>query len=317
MDLTFEVLKTGTFNDSNGNPVTFTEDKLQEIADKYQPDNHEAPLVIGHPDQVPRTGDPAFGWVQKLERKGASLFASAKQVSKNLIDMIKQGSYKKVSVALNNDNTLHHIGFLGAVPPAVAGLNPITFSESELNLGTIIAETINMEKTDEVQNESNTPAEDGSNTENESGSEKKESDIEKPETENTVSPDRQEITELQDKIAALLNEIEDLKKAALPPDGSTLEKEQKAFSDFITEAKNKGNITPAQAETFLKLTEDFKSADLRQFAEQPGKFFEVVRKIVEQNTVRLNQPANYKQVSVNNKSSIETARAVIARQMNQ
>jgi hypothetical protein len=45
--------------------------------------------------------------------------------------MVKDGKYKNVSIYLNPDNTLRHIGFLGAVPPAVQGLKPVQFAEGD------------------------------------------------------------------------------------------------------------------------------------------------------------------------------------------
>lgn len=70
--------------------------------------------------------------------KPDGLYAVPKQVNGEFADMVAQGAYKKVSAAFfmpttpNNPTPgvlyLRHIGFLGAVPPAIKGLKPIEFS---------------------------------------------------------------------------------------------------------------------------------------------------------------------------------------------
>jgi hypothetical protein len=45
--------------------------------------------------------------------------------------MVKQGMYKKRSIALYPDLTMRHIGFLGGMPPAVKGLADIKFGEED------------------------------------------------------------------------------------------------------------------------------------------------------------------------------------------
>ncbi|MFN7066141.1 MAG: hypothetical protein ACK4OF_08350, partial [Aquificaceae bacterium] len=88
---------------------------------------HEAPVVIGHP----KDNSPAYGWVEALERRGESLWAKIKPTVQEFVDWVKQGLYKKVSISLYPDLTLRHVGFLGAVPPAIKGLSPVQFSEGE------------------------------------------------------------------------------------------------------------------------------------------------------------------------------------------
>ncbi len=43
--------------------------------------------------------------------------------------MVKSGAFRNRSVAINPDMTLRHVGFLGAVPPAVKGLKPVQFRD--------------------------------------------------------------------------------------------------------------------------------------------------------------------------------------------
>lgn len=131
------ILKTGTFTPKQGGKVSFSEEILSSIASNYDPAKYEAPLVIGHPSQE----DRAWGWVEAIEETDNGIYAIPKQVNASFNELVEEGAYKKVSVELytpnakNNPNhgeySLKHIGFLGAQPPAVKGLDPISFSEDE------------------------------------------------------------------------------------------------------------------------------------------------------------------------------------------
>ncbi|MBI5726921.1 MAG: hypothetical protein HY965_03645 [Ignavibacteriales bacterium] len=310
MDLSFEVLKTGDFTDTSGKQVSFTEDTLQQIADSYDPNKHEAPLVIGHPETVPQNGEPAYGWIQTLSRTGDRLIAHAKQVIPEMLEMIKTGLYKKVSVGLNKDNTLHHVGLLGAEPPAVQGLKPITFSESGQDLTTIETES----PIPDLQLSPSLPdsaKQAGFGKEGGSRSETGESEI--VATESTEKAE--ELQSLKSQIKSLQEEIHVLTTNQKAPDTSVLAQEAHSFSAFIDDALNKGRLTPAQAELFKGLTESFKNPDIRTFAESPGSFFTVARKLVTSNESRLLRPANYNPSNKQGVSAFETARSAIANKM--
>jgi len=122
-----EVFKTGTHTDAAGKVKNWTEEDLDQIVQKYNPAEHEAPIVIGHP----KDNAPAFGWVEGLKREGKVLLAKLKQVVPEFADMVKKGLFKKRSISLYPDLTLRHIGFLGAMPPAVKGLSDIAFKEDD------------------------------------------------------------------------------------------------------------------------------------------------------------------------------------------
>ena len=127
MDL-IEIFKAGTHTDSSGNTREWTDKDLQEIASLYDPANHEAPIVIGHPD----TDSPAYGWVESLKAEGGKLLAKLKDVAPEFKDRFKRGLYKQVSIALYPDLGLRHIGFLGATPPAVKGLKQAIFGDEQI-----------------------------------------------------------------------------------------------------------------------------------------------------------------------------------------
>jgi len=127
-----EVFKSGQHQDSSGKTNVFKDETLDKIADMYnrkvkESSSFEAPLVKGHP----KTDAPAYGWIQKLKRKGNTLMARLKDVSPDLINEVKKGMYKKVSIALYPDFMLRHVGLLGAMPPAVKGLKNVSFNSDE------------------------------------------------------------------------------------------------------------------------------------------------------------------------------------------
>lgn len=122
-----EIFKTGKHTDSQGNEREWNEKDLDTIVSKYNPSEHEAPVVIGHP-----TNDaPAYGWVEALKRDGSTLYAKVKQLVPEFVNAVKAGMYKKRSISLYPDLSLKHIGFLGAAPPAIKGLADVKFSAGD------------------------------------------------------------------------------------------------------------------------------------------------------------------------------------------
>lgn len=122
-----EIFKTGTHMDSQGRERTWTTADLDKMANSYDPARHEAPVVVGHP----KSNDPAYGWVEKIKRAGTVLLAKLKQVEPAFSGMVRDGRFKKRSISVFPDGSLRHVGFLGAAPPAVAGLKDIAFAEGE------------------------------------------------------------------------------------------------------------------------------------------------------------------------------------------
>jgi hypothetical protein len=120
----FEIFRTGTWTDAAGNTREWTTADLDTIITNYNPEDEEAPLVIGHPE----TDSPAYGWAEGIKRVGEVLFAKGKDVVSEFEDMVKQGLFKKRSIRLSPDGTrLLHVGFLGAAAPAVSGLTNVNF----------------------------------------------------------------------------------------------------------------------------------------------------------------------------------------------
>lgn len=116
-----EILKTGTFTDAHGTEVTFTEQDLQTIAERHGPDWYEAPIVLGHP----KDNHPAYGWVDRLTVSGGRLLAKFRDVDSRFARWFREGKFRKKSVRVLRDAKgwfLAHVGYLGAMLPAVPGM---------------------------------------------------------------------------------------------------------------------------------------------------------------------------------------------------
>jgi len=120
-----QVFRTGKHIDASGQEKEWGKGDLDRIVYSYNPQGHEAPVVIGHPEE----NAPAYGWVEALKREGEVLYAKLKNLVPEFVDMVKRGLFKKRSISLYPDLTLRHIGFLGAMPPAIKGLADIKFRE--------------------------------------------------------------------------------------------------------------------------------------------------------------------------------------------
>lgn len=132
-----ELIKPGTYTAMNGRSVTFGEAELAASAAAYDPALHEAPLVVGHPTD----NAPAYGWVKRVDFSDGSYQAEPDQVDAAFAELVAAGRFKKISAsfylpeAANNPKPgvyyLRHVGFLGAMPPAVKGLKAVSFGEEE------------------------------------------------------------------------------------------------------------------------------------------------------------------------------------------
>ena len=135
-----EMFRAGPQISSTGQKLMFTEKDLDQVVGTYAPDQHEAPLIIGH-DQT--DGTPALGWVKNLWRKGKALWGNV-ELTPKAEKLIRDGVFKKVSSSFylpeaeTNPHpgklALRHLGLVSI--PAVKGLT--AFSEGELNNEKII-----------------------------------------------------------------------------------------------------------------------------------------------------------------------------------
>lgn len=129
------IFRAGSHTAMQGQTIAFGEADLAASAAAYDPAKHEAPIVVGHP----AADAPAFGWVQSLAAEGGDLNAMPRQVDPAFAEAVSKGRFKKVSASFYQPDSQHnpvpgvyylrHVGFLGAQPPAVKGLNPVQFAD--------------------------------------------------------------------------------------------------------------------------------------------------------------------------------------------
>ncbi len=134
------IFRAGNHIANNGTKVSVSESEITDMAEAYDPMVHEAPIVIGHP----KNNDPAYGWISGLKAEGGDLFAETRQVNPEFAEMVRGGSFKKVSASVympaartnpkRGKYYLRHLGFLGAVAPSVKGLKSAEFSDDSDNV---------------------------------------------------------------------------------------------------------------------------------------------------------------------------------------
>jgi len=76
----------------------FTNEDLRQIADNYDKDFCEAPVWIGHPDQDEEP--EALAWIDRLIAEGDKLYCKFSYVSEQLVYMLNNKRFKRVSVEL-------------------------------------------------------------------------------------------------------------------------------------------------------------------------------------------------------------------------
>ncbi|AFL75486.1 hypothetical protein Thivi_3632 [Thiocystis violascens DSM 198] len=123
-----EIFRPGCHVDMSGRSVCFSATDVQAMASAYRPSISRAPLVIGHPE----TNRPAYGSVASLFVREGRLYAQPGGVDSAFAQAVNAGRYKKVSASFYPPGAdanpvpgafyLRHLGFLGAVPPAVKGM---------------------------------------------------------------------------------------------------------------------------------------------------------------------------------------------------
>lgn len=142
-----EIFRAGTHTDDAGVVHNFSAADVAGMVSSYDPALREAPLTVGHPAH----NLPAYGWVKGLALNGAgNLAMDTHQVQPQFAEMVDAKMFKKRSASFyppqhsNNPKPgnwyLRHVAFLGAQPPAIAGLadfaegdatGTVSFSESD------------------------------------------------------------------------------------------------------------------------------------------------------------------------------------------
>ncbi|MGZ8236340.1 MAG: hypothetical protein ACXWTY_00520 [Methylobacter sp.] len=126
-----ELFEAGARTDSAGRTATWTTDDLDQIIANHSAAT-AAPIVIGHPKDD--ASSFAYGWTEQLKRSGTTLLGKFTQVDPGFEQLIKDGKLKNRSIRILKGAKgfkLGHVGWLGATPPAVDGLQPVQFASAD------------------------------------------------------------------------------------------------------------------------------------------------------------------------------------------
>ncbi|MCB8748326.1 hypothetical protein LHU53_15605 [Rhodoferax sp. U2-2l] len=131
-----EIFRAGRHTDDSGAVHEFSPADVAGMASSYDPALREAPLTVGHPaDNL-----PAYGWVKGVAvNADGRLAMDTRDVHPQFAEMVQARRFPKRSASFyppqhpNNPKPGHwylrHVAFLGAQPPAIAGLRDISFAE--------------------------------------------------------------------------------------------------------------------------------------------------------------------------------------------
>lgn len=126
-----QLAKTGTHND-----ITISLQDLTDCVGNFNP-NDRVPVIKGHDSAFWSDSLPADGWVNRVWLDGEYLIGDV-ELSEELQTAWDNGEYQNWSVGLSYDESkrqwyLHHLAFLGAVPPKIKGLQVIEMSDNKNN----------------------------------------------------------------------------------------------------------------------------------------------------------------------------------------
>ena len=156
------MFRQGTQVSSSGEEITYTAEDLQQMADTYNTEVHEAPITIGHEaDQawdrpLSRKSQLSNGWlVGAYLGDDGSLYGDI-EVDDGVYDAIKTKKLKKRSIGLYNPDSnanpnkgqwsIRHLALLGSEPPAVKGLKDITIYSEGVVEGLVYSEVEHIEE---------------------------------------------------------------------------------------------------------------------------------------------------------------------------
>ena len=125
----FSIFMGGEQVDSKGTKRVWSETELDEIVNNTQKRINRdlfsgAPLVVGHP----KTDSPAYGWTSEIKRVRNTILIKGSKLHAAFAKGFKKGQWpnRSIRIAKGKDGLyLRHIGFLGAVPPAIEGMNSV------------------------------------------------------------------------------------------------------------------------------------------------------------------------------------------------
>jgi hypothetical protein len=112
----------------NHNGVVITPEDILSMAENFTP---QVPVTIGHESD---DSMPAFGWVTAVEVSAdGTVLLGEIELGAELAEAFAEGRYKNWSIgaARNEEDSLylHHVAFLGAVPPMIKDLKLISMGD--------------------------------------------------------------------------------------------------------------------------------------------------------------------------------------------
>ena len=230
-----EIMKVGKQTAMDGREIAFTPEVLNEIASVYDATLSESPLVIGHPTLTA----PAYGWVKEASFEGDTLYAHVGEVEAAFAEAVNEGRYKKRSVSIFLPDTpgnpkpghyyLNHVGFLGAVPPAVKGLADVKFSANDGGEHAALDFAFDVEATN-PPNKENTM----------------DKDKEKGAAENAAAEAAKREADFAAREAALAAREAEVKKAEAERAKAEKDAEIKQAADFCDQLIKEGKLLPAK-----------------------------------------------------------------------
>ncbi len=230
-----EIMKVGKQTAMDGREIAFTPEILNEIASVYDAVLFESPLVIGHPTLTA----PAYGWVKEASFEGDTLYAHVGEVEAAFAEAVNEGRYKKRSASIFLPDTpgnpkpghyyLNHVGFLGAVPPAVKGLADVKFSANDGGEHAALDFAFDVEATN-PPNKENTM----------------DKDKEKEAAENAAAEAAKREADFAAREAALAAREAEVKKAEAERAKAEKDAEIKQAADFCDQLIKEGKLLPAK-----------------------------------------------------------------------
>lgn len=203
------IFKTGYHTDSQGNKRYWSIEDLNKIVKQFETVHKDAPICIGHP----KSSTPAYGWIDKVVRKGDNLYCTFKNVQKEFWEACKKGLFKNRSISLDKDFNIRHLAFLGAQAPAIKGLEQFCFSDDENYLCFDFSDYSDIEL-----------------------SQRKEKRVEEKKLQGLLD-------EKNSEIESLKKSLEEMKKS----------QKIKEFEDFCDAAIKEGNILPRHRESVINI----------------------------------------------------------------
>lgn len=274
----FTCFRTGVWVDASGKQHDITQGDLETIEEQYNQKTNKnsfASLFCGH------EGKEKAGVISTIVKYGDYLLARAAEVKDEILEKIKKGIYKFVSIAMNPQFEVEHIALTNN--PAVEGLLPIqgAFSTDMILFQFEIHPAAGKEKinqlfypeeiADAMQFNSNKDIKEVPMEPDKEGTEKKESP---PDTAAAVTADTAN-AEFAKKLSTAEKEKADALKKAQEAENKLAEfarqKKQEEISTFTGQLVKEGKLFPNEVEGMKNFILQLSEEKLIQFSNEKSQ----------------------------------------------